>query len=104
MCPHTRQRADALQELTAATDRLAAVAKAFLSDESVSPDLATAAYCTAFRAMNAAAWPPERALAYAKRMTAVQCRALGRSARIADRRQWLAHKVVSWLTASYFGF
>ena len=93
-----------VDELTAATDRLAAVAREFLSDRSVSAELAMSAHCAAFRAMNAAAWPPERALGYAKRVTAVQCRALGRSARIEDRRQWLAHKVVSWLTASYFGF
>jgi hypothetical protein len=84
-----------VDELTAATDRLAAVAKAFLSGESVSSDLAKAAYCEVFRAMNAAEWLPERALDYGRRVTAVQCRALGRSVRIEDRRQWLAHKIVS---------
>ncbi len=90
-------------DLTRATDQLAAVVKAFLSDESVSTDLAKAAYCEAMQTMRACAWSAERSLAYCKRVTTVQARSIGYGGRIEKRRQWLGNKVVTWLIECYFG-
>lgn len=96
-----RGRRETSPELTAATDRAAAVALEFLEGVDTPEELVEAAFCECFRELRTHDWSPENALAYCKKVVAVQARAAGASVAHEGRR-WMTANLVHWLLTCYY--